>query len=103
MWHSPFFFSALPLSALPSLLFREPLGLSVFSDEETDLIRELQTMCSSKSEPDISKVCDAITVLWGFQQGAVFMYLHLLQQVLIFCKPFEINFFFFNQECNHVI
>uniref|UniRef100_A0A3P8T2A8 Cortactin-binding protein 2 n=1 Tax=Amphiprion percula TaxID=161767 RepID=A0A3P8T2A8_AMPPE len=33
--------------------FRE--GLSVFSDDETDLIRELQTMCSSKSEPDISK------------------------------------------------
>uniref|UniRef100_A0A8D3B953 Cortactin-binding protein 2 n=1 Tax=Scophthalmus maximus TaxID=52904 RepID=A0A8D3B953_SCOMX len=39
--------------------FREgkmPEGLSVFSDDETDLIRELQTMCSSKSEPDISKV-----------------------------------------------
>ncbi|KAM7002368.1 LOW QUALITY PROTEIN: cortactin-binding protein 2 [Tautogolabrus adspersus] len=35
---------------------REPVGLSVFSDEETDLIRELQTMCSSKSEPDISKI-----------------------------------------------
>lgn len=35
---------------------REPIGLSVFSDDETDLIRELQTMCSSKSEPDISKV-----------------------------------------------
>lgn len=35
---------------------REAVGLSVFSDDETDLIRELQTMCSSKSEPDISKV-----------------------------------------------
>ncbi|XP_059190607.1 cortactin-binding protein 2 [Centropristis striata] len=35
---------------------REPVGLSVFSDDETDLIRELQTMCSSKSEPDISKI-----------------------------------------------
>ncbi|KAK5866871.1 hypothetical protein PBY51_011410 [Eleginops maclovinus] len=35
---------------------REPTGLSVFSDDETDLIRELQTMCSSKSEPDISKI-----------------------------------------------
>ncbi|KAM4618923.1 cortactin-binding protein 2 isoform 2-T2 [Polymixia lowei] len=34
----------------------EPVGLSVFSDDETDLIRELQTMCSSKSEPDISKI-----------------------------------------------
>ena len=39
---------------------REPVGLSVFSDDETDLIRELQTMCSSKSEPDISKVLSQI-------------------------------------------
>ncbi|XP_035521529.1 cortactin-binding protein 2 [Morone saxatilis] len=38
---------------------REPVGLSVFSDDETDLIRELQTMCSSKSEPDISKISRA--------------------------------------------
>ncbi|KAM7397191.1 hypothetical protein PAMP_020183 [Pampus punctatissimus] len=38
---------------------REPVGLSVFSDDETDLIRELQTMCSSKSEPDISKISQA--------------------------------------------
>ncbi|KAA8590380.1 hypothetical protein FQN60_014314 [Etheostoma spectabile] len=37
---------------------REPVGLSVFSDDETDLIRELQTMCTSKSEPDISKAKD---------------------------------------------
>ncbi|XP_035011853.1 cortactin-binding protein 2 [Hippoglossus stenolepis] len=37
---------------------REPVGLPVFSDDETDLIRELQTMCSSKSEPDISKAKD---------------------------------------------
>uniref|UniRef100_A0A3B4X6A9 CortBP2/NAV1-like AAA+ ATPase lid domain-containing protein n=2 Tax=Seriola lalandi dorsalis TaxID=1841481 RepID=A0A3B4X6A9_SERLL len=35
---------------------REPVALSVFSDDETDLIRELQTMCSSRSEPDISKI-----------------------------------------------
>ncbi|KAM9377085.1 cortactin-binding protein 2 [Pholidichthys leucotaenia] len=35
---------------------REPAGLPVFSDDETDLIRELQTLCSSKSEPDISKI-----------------------------------------------
>ncbi|XP_008309394.1 cortactin-binding protein 2 [Cynoglossus semilaevis] len=35
---------------------RETVGLSVFSDDETDLIRELQSMCSSKSEPDISKI-----------------------------------------------
>ncbi|XP_059420998.1 cortactin-binding protein 2 isoform X2 [Carassius carassius] len=32
------------------------VGLSLCSDEETDLIRELQTMCSSKSEPDISRI-----------------------------------------------
>ncbi|XP_039539793.1 cortactin-binding protein 2 [Pimephales promelas] len=32
------------------------VGLSLYSDDETDLIRELQTMCSSKSEPDISKI-----------------------------------------------
>uniref|UniRef100_A0A8C2WYJ6 CortBP2/NAV1-like AAA+ ATPase lid domain-containing protein n=2 Tax=Cyclopterus lumpus TaxID=8103 RepID=A0A8C2WYJ6_CYCLU len=41
---------------------REPEGLeglSVFSDDETDLIRELQTLCSSKSEPDISKISQA--------------------------------------------
>uniref|UniRef100_A0A3B1JS20 Cortactin binding protein 2 n=1 Tax=Astyanax mexicanus TaxID=7994 RepID=A0A3B1JS20_ASTMX len=30
--------------------------LSFCSDDESDLIRELQTMCSSKSEPDISKI-----------------------------------------------
>uniref|UniRef100_A0A3B5L3H2 Cortactin-binding protein 2 n=1 Tax=Xiphophorus couchianus TaxID=32473 RepID=A0A3B5L3H2_9TELE len=30
-------------------------GLPVFFDDETDLIRELQTMCSSRSEPDISQ------------------------------------------------
>ncbi|XP_069000114.1 cortactin-binding protein 2 isoform X2 [Embiotoca jacksoni] len=35
---------------------REPAGLTVFSDDETDLIRELHTMCSSRSEPDISKI-----------------------------------------------
>ncbi|KAM8861515.1 LOW QUALITY PROTEIN: cortactin-binding protein 2 [Synchiropus picturatus] len=35
---------------------REPVGLSLFSDDESDLIRELQTMCSSKSEPDIRMI-----------------------------------------------
>uniref|UniRef100_A0A3B3VQ00 Cortactin-binding protein 2 n=1 Tax=Poecilia latipinna TaxID=48699 RepID=A0A3B3VQ00_9TELE len=35
---------------------RQPAGLPVFFDDETDLIRELQTMCSSRSEPDISQV-----------------------------------------------
>lgn len=43
--------------------YREPVGLSVFSDDETDLIRELQTMCSSKSEPDISKVVTSVLQL----------------------------------------
>uniref|UniRef100_A0A8B9JK03 Cortactin-binding protein 2 n=1 Tax=Astyanax mexicanus TaxID=7994 RepID=A0A8B9JK03_ASTMX len=33
----------------------DSVGLSFCSDDESDLIRELQTMCSSKSEPDISK------------------------------------------------
>ncbi|XP_077423671.1 cortactin-binding protein 2 [Vanacampus margaritifer] len=32
---------------------REASGLSLFSDDETDLIQELQSLCSSKSEPDI--------------------------------------------------
>lgn len=59
MRHSPCFFSSFLCLCL---CCREPVGLSVFSDEETDLIRELQTMCSSKSEPDISKVSDVITV-----------------------------------------
>ncbi|XP_027869519.1 cortactin-binding protein 2 isoform X4 [Xiphophorus couchianus] len=35
---------------------RQPAGLPVFFDDETDLIRELQTMCSSRSEPDISQI-----------------------------------------------
>ncbi|KAG9273218.1 cortactin-binding protein 2 [Astyanax mexicanus] len=34
----------------------DSVGLSFCSDDESDLIRELQTMCSSKSEPDISKI-----------------------------------------------
>uniref|UniRef100_A0A8C1YCE5 Cortactin-binding protein 2 n=1 Tax=Cyprinus carpio TaxID=7962 RepID=A0A8C1YCE5_CYPCA len=40
------------------------VGLSLCSDDETDLIRELQTMCSSKSEPDISKVIDINTHIY---------------------------------------
>ncbi|XP_019750371.1 cortactin-binding protein 2 isoform X2 [Hippocampus comes] len=34
-------------------IHREVSGLSMFSDDETDLIQELQSLCSSKSEPDI--------------------------------------------------
>ncbi|XP_056137527.1 cortactin-binding protein 2 [Lampris incognitus] len=44
----------------------EPAGLSVFSDDENDLIRELQTMCSSKSEPDISQISGTKEDLMGF-------------------------------------
>ncbi|XP_051579643.1 cortactin-binding protein 2 [Myxocyprinus asiaticus] len=32
------------------------VGFSLYSDDENYVIRELQTMCSSKSEPDISKI-----------------------------------------------
>uniref|UniRef100_A0A096M0D9 Cortactin-binding protein 2 n=1 Tax=Poecilia formosa TaxID=48698 RepID=A0A096M0D9_POEFO len=35
---------------------RQPAGLPVFFDDETDLIRELQTMCSSRSEPDVPQI-----------------------------------------------
>ncbi|KAK2537080.1 Cttnbp2 [Columba guinea] len=33
--------------------------LSLGSDDEVDLVQELQSMCSSKSEPDISKIADS--------------------------------------------
>uniref|UniRef100_A0A0P6J266 Cortactin-binding protein 2 n=2 Tax=Heterocephalus glaber TaxID=10181 RepID=A0A0P6J266_HETGA len=33
--------------------------LSLGSDDETDLVKELQSMCSSKSESDISKIADS--------------------------------------------
>ncbi|KAM4676664.1 cortactin-binding protein 2 [Discoglossus pictus] len=33
-------------------------SLSIGSDDEVDLVKELRTMCSSKSEPDISKIAD---------------------------------------------
>ncbi|XP_077453650.1 cortactin-binding protein 2 [Stigmatopora argus] len=35
---------------------REASNLSLFSDDETDLIQELQSLCSSKSEPDIRQM-----------------------------------------------
>ncbi|KAJ8388595.1 hypothetical protein AAFF_G00131600 [Aldrovandia affinis] len=34
----------------------EPVGFPLCSGEEADLMQELQTMCSSRSEPDISKI-----------------------------------------------
>ncbi|KAJ8002742.1 hypothetical protein DPEC_G00162100 [Dallia pectoralis] len=37
----------------------DPVSLSLCSDDETDLIRELQTMCSSRSEPDISQIAQS--------------------------------------------
>ncbi|ELV13639.1 Cortactin-binding protein 2 [Tupaia chinensis] len=40
----------------PSLTLNLDQGLSVSSDDEADLVQELQSMCSSKSESDISKV-----------------------------------------------
>lgn len=39
-----------------SVVDGDPVSLSLCCEDETDLIRELQTMCSSKSEPDISKI-----------------------------------------------
>ncbi|XP_028841048.1 cortactin-binding protein 2 isoform X2 [Denticeps clupeoides] len=33
-----------------------PEDITLCSDDETDLLRELQSMCTSKSEPDISKI-----------------------------------------------
>ncbi|KAG8439812.1 hypothetical protein GDO86_005831 [Hymenochirus boettgeri] len=41
----------------PRLLYMEQ-SLSIGSDDEVDLVKELRTMCSSKSEPDISKITD---------------------------------------------
>ncbi|KAG5273818.1 hypothetical protein AALO_G00155880 [Alosa alosa] len=43
----------------PRISDGDPAGLSLCSDDETDLLRELQTMCSSKSEPDISKIANS--------------------------------------------
>uniref|UniRef100_A0A8C5EYF4 Cortactin-binding protein 2 n=1 Tax=Gouania willdenowi TaxID=441366 RepID=A0A8C5EYF4_GOUWI len=44
------------------LCWFRPAGLSLFSDDETDLIRELQKLCTSKSEPDITKVRVSVRV-----------------------------------------
>ncbi|XP_038136427.1 cortactin-binding protein 2 isoform X1 [Cyprinodon tularosa] len=38
---------------------RRSAGLPAFLDDETDLIRELQNLCSSRSEPDISQISEA--------------------------------------------
>uniref|UniRef100_A0A8C5MGL2 Cortactin-binding protein 2 n=1 Tax=Leptobrachium leishanense TaxID=445787 RepID=A0A8C5MGL2_9ANUR len=44
--------------------------LSIGSDEEVDLVKELRTMCSSKSEPDISKIADLDNCLVLFKNPA---------------------------------
>ncbi|XP_032544565.1 cortactin-binding protein 2 isoform X2 [Chiroxiphia lanceolata] len=43
--------------------------LSVGSDDEVDLVQELQSMCSSKSEPDISKIADSKDELLMFNNS----------------------------------
>nr|XP_009941759.1 PREDICTED: cortactin-binding protein 2 [Opisthocomus hoazin] len=43
--------------------------LSLGSDDEVDLVQELQSMCSSKSEPDISKIADAKNELLMFNNS----------------------------------
>uniref|UniRef100_A0A4W4HAV1 Cortactin-binding protein 2 n=1 Tax=Electrophorus electricus TaxID=8005 RepID=A0A4W4HAV1_ELEEL len=39
----------------------DSVTLALYSDDESDLIKELQTMCSSKSEPDISKIDSSLS------------------------------------------
>ncbi|KAJ7424708.1 hypothetical protein BTVI_05512 [Pitangus sulphuratus] len=43
--------------------------LSIGSDDEVDLVQELQSMCSSKSEPDISKIADSKDELLMFSNS----------------------------------
>uniref|UniRef100_A0A8D0FL52 Cortactin binding protein 2 n=1 Tax=Strix occidentalis caurina TaxID=311401 RepID=A0A8D0FL52_STROC len=43
--------------------------LSLGSDDELDLVQELQSMCSSKSEPDISKIADSKDELLMFNNS----------------------------------
>ncbi|NXG42584.1 CTTB2 protein, partial [Psilopogon haemacephalus] len=43
--------------------------LSLGSDDEVDLVQELQSMCSSKSEPDISKIADSKDELLTFNNS----------------------------------
>ncbi|KAM6301800.1 cortactin-binding protein 2 [Podargus strigoides] len=43
--------------------------LSLGSDDELDLVQELQSMCSSKSEPDISKIADSKDELMMFNNS----------------------------------
>ncbi|KAM4874323.1 cortactin-binding protein 2 isoform 3-T4 [Thomomys bottae] len=43
---------------------------SVGSDDEADLVKELQSMCSSKSESDISKIADCRDDLRSFDKSA---------------------------------
>nr|XP_020022865.1 cortactin-binding protein 2-like [Castor canadensis] len=43
--------------------------LSLGSDDEADLVKELQSMCSSKSESDISKIADSLDDLRRFDSS----------------------------------
>nr|Q07E41.1 RecName: Full=Cortactin-binding protein 2; Short=CortBP2 [Dasypus novemcinctus]ABI93635.1 cortactin-binding protein 2 [Dasypus novemcinctus] len=43
----------------PSSMLNLDQRLSLGSDDEADLVKELQSMCSSKSESDISKIADS--------------------------------------------
>ncbi|KAM8972069.1 LOW QUALITY PROTEIN: cortactin-binding protein 2 [Pelodytes ibericus] len=43
--------------------------LSIGSDDEVDLVKELRTMCSSKSEPDITKIGDLDNCLVIFKSS----------------------------------
>ncbi|KAJ8261946.1 hypothetical protein GJAV_G00160300 [Gymnothorax javanicus] len=50
----------------------EPTRFSLVSDDETDLMLQLQTMCSSKSEPDIRKIppsCEDFIMFTGAHSG----------------------------------
>ncbi|XP_076848321.1 cortactin-binding protein 2 [Brachyhypopomus gauderio] len=40
----------------PRLSEGDSVTLALYSDDESDLIKEIQSLCSSKSEPDISKI-----------------------------------------------
>ncbi|XP_028304759.1 cortactin-binding protein 2 isoform X2 [Gouania willdenowi] len=57
--------SSTDVSFITNGKLQRPAGLSLFSDDETDLIRELQKLCTSKSEPDITKAKDHLILFSG--------------------------------------
>ncbi|XP_076972960.1 cortactin-binding protein 2 isoform X2 [Tamandua tetradactyla] len=52
-----------------SLMLNVDQRLSLGSDDETDLVNELQSLCSSKSESDISKIADSTDDLRRFDNS----------------------------------